>query len=127
MSDNNPKSGTFCWHELVTKDAEACKKFYGALFGWTFTEKEIRNTPHTIFHKDGQDLASMFQILPEWGDLSPHWMTYIAVDDVDAKAREAEELGGSIVVPPTDIPTVGRASVVLDPGGAAVAFIKMNS
>ena len=31
--------GTFCWPELATTDAEAAKKLYGALFGWTFEDQ----------------------------------------------------------------------------------------
>jgi hypothetical protein len=116
----------FCWHELVTRNADKCKEFYSQLFGWTTSEKEIGGAPHTLFHREGDEHASMIQTRPEWGDVAPHWMAYVAVDDVDAAAKQAERLGGTIAVPPSDIPTVGRAVVITDPGGAPLALIKFS-
>lgn len=54
----------------------------------------------------------------------PHWFAYVQVDDVDAKTAEAAALGGKIYVPPMDIPTVGRFSVIADPQGASIALFK---
>ena len=53
-------------------------------------------------------------------------MPYFQVADTDATAKKAKELGGNTIVPPTDIPNVGRFSVVRDPQGAVFAVIKMN-
>jgi hypothetical protein len=53
----------------------------------------------------------------------PHWGTYVTVDDVDTVARRAQELGGKTLVPPTDIPDVGRFAVLQDPQGAALGVI----
>jgi predicted enzyme related to lactoylglutathione lyase len=54
----------------------------------------------------------------------PHWTAYITVTDVDAVAKKAQEMGGTALVPPTDIPTVGRFCVLKDPQGAVLAFIQ---
>jgi hypothetical protein len=54
-----------------------------------------------------------------------HWMVYFAVDDTDATAAKAAELGGQVSVPPTDIPP-GRFAVLNDPQGAVFSVLKMN-
>jgi predicted enzyme related to lactoylglutathione lyase len=60
---------------------------------------------------------------PEW--LPAHWMVYFAVDDVDAVAARAAELGGAVSVPPTDI-VPGRFAVLGDPQGAVFSVIRMD-
>lgn len=54
----------------------------------------------------------------------PHWMAYVAVDDVDATAKKAEKLGASLIVEPQDIPNVGRFAILQDPQGATIAIIR---
>ncbi len=89
---------TFCWNELNAKDAAACKKFCGAVFGWTAEDMPFGPMTYTIFKKDGQQVAGMMQMTAEWGNVKPHWMPYIAVDDCDAAARRitgGENIGGT--------------------------------
>ena len=55
----------------------------------------------------------------------PMWLPYVKVNDCDASAAKAQQLGArAIVVPPTDIPNIGRFCVLLDPFGAAIALMK---
>ena len=56
-------------------------------------------------------------------DTPPLWVPYVAVADCDATAAQVPALGGRLIVPPTDIPQVGRFAVLLDPQQACVAFI----
>lgn len=53
-----------------------------------------------------------------------HWMPYCSVPDVDAAAARVKELGGTVCVPPTDIPNTGRFAVVGDPQGAYFSLYK---
>ena len=57
------------------------------------------------------------------GEVRPQWGVYITVDDVDATARKAEELGGKVLIPPSDIPDVGRFSCLMDPQGVMFSVI----
>jgi uncharacterized protein len=59
-------------------------------------------------------------------DLPPHWMVYFAVANADATATRAVELGGTVQVPPSDVPQ-GRYAVLCDPQGARFSVIKLNS
>jgi uncharacterized protein len=53
----------------------------------------------------------------------PCWNSYVTVDDIDKTAAKAQELGGTIIVPPSDIPDVGRFAVIQDPQGAVISAI----
>jgi len=54
------------------------------------------------------------------------WTPYVCVDDADATVARAKELGAMVVVPPSDIPDVGRFAVIGDPQGAAIAVLRPN-
>lgn len=56
-------------------------------------------------------------------EVPAHWLVYFGTEDTDATVAKASELGGTTLVPPTDIPP-GRFAVLMDPGGAAFAVIK---
>ena len=58
------------------------------------------------------------------GGTSSQWIAYVNVGDVDATAAKAVELGGRVVLPAMDIPTVGRIAVVLDPQEAPIGLFK---
>ena len=123
MADEMPKHGTFCWNELATRDIGAAKKFYTGLLGWTVREMPMQTGVYTVFKAGDKDVGGMYAITPEMGEVPPHWMGYIAVDDVDALAKKTEELGGKVIVPPMDIPEVGRMVVIADPTGAAISLM----
>jgi predicted enzyme related to lactoylglutathione lyase len=121
-----PAHGTICWTELSTRDVEAAKKFYSELLGWTMTKSEAGGDGYTEIHAGGRPLGGMMQMCAEFGDAPSHWMSYVAVADVDASAQRVEELGGKIRVPPTDIPKVGRFCIIDDPTGAAISLITLR-
>lgn len=121
-----PAHGAFCWNELGTTDVEAAKKFYTELFGWKLKEGHVAPMIYHEIMVGDQAVGGMYQMGPEFGGAPSHWVPYVAVDDVDASAKRVEELGGKVCVPPTDIPNVGRFSVVNDPTGATLSLIKLN-
>jgi predicted enzyme related to lactoylglutathione lyase len=121
-----PKSGTFCWNELATRDVEAAKKFYVGLLGWQLEGSTAAGMEYNEIVVAGEHIGGIYQMMPEQGDAPSHWMAYVAVDDVDAKAEKAAELGGKVRVPPTDIPNVGRFCVITDPTGATFSLVKLS-
>ena len=125
------KHGEFCWNDLATTNLETCRKFYGELFGWKFKESDTTGMVYSEISVDGQKyVGGMWQTdqCPEveTSEMPPHWMTYIAVDDVDESAAKVWELGGKVRVPPTDIPNTGRFAVVNDPTGATFSLITLK-
>jgi predicted enzyme related to lactoylglutathione lyase len=121
-----PQNGTFCWNELATKDWGAAKKFYTELLGWQIQESNSAGMAYNEIVVGGKHIGGIYQMMPEQGDAPSQWMSYVAVDDVDAKAKLAAELGGKICVPPTDIPNVGRFCVITDPTGATFSLVKLS-
>ena len=62
-------------------------------------------------------VASINPIPDDQPDTPPHWSVTFGVDDADATAAKAAELGGKVVVPPMDVPW-SRLTVISDPQGA---------
>jgi uncharacterized protein len=116
-----PKPGKFVWNELVTTSVPAAKKFYAGLLGWK-TQPFGKGVDYTLFKKGGDMVGGMMKC-PKPG-LPAHWIPYVFVDDVDATVKKASKLHGKVVVPPYDVPTVGRIAVLVDPQGAALGIIK---
>lgn len=119
--------GALCWNELATRDPQKSSGFYTQLFGWTTQIQPMGETNYTVFINGDNMNAGMIEMTAEWGDIPPHWMVYLTVADCDATAEKVTALGGKVLVPPTDIPNMGRFAVVQDPQGAAFSFIKMDN
>jgi len=121
MPDTNP----FIWQELVTPDQEASGVFFSKLLGWSLKPLDAGEYgTYTLFQKDGQDIAGMMSPTADTSGNGSYWHAYIAVKDVDACAKQATTLGGTLVVPPHDIADVGRVCVVSDPTGALVHLMQ---
>lgn len=125
-----PKSGEFVWTEIASNDADKCKAFYNAIFGWKFQESSASQTGMEYIEfsaGDDSHVGGMYQIDPAWfggNPPPPHFMSYVAVDDVDENARLAAELGATIIRGPMDIPNVGRMCIIQDPTGAMIATFR---
>lgn len=122
-----PANGAFCWNELATTDLEAAQNFYKELLGWQI--KESNATGAMVYNEivvGDEHVGGIYKMGPDCGGAPSHWMAYVAVEDVDAKARQVWELGGKVCVPPTDIPNVGRFCVVNDPTGATISLIALK-
>ena len=107
--------------ELATTDQGAAKKFYTDLFGWTVDDAPMGpDEYYSMFKLDGKDAAAGYTLRKDQQaqGVPPHWMLYIATDNVDDSSRRATELGGTVLAQPFDVMDVGRMAVVQDPTGA---------
>ncbi len=119
--------GTMCWNELMTRDPGKAGAFYSAVFGWTRQVMPMGPPvgDYVIFQHGGGMAAGMMDMSgPMFAEVPPHWLVYFAVEDCDGMAAKAAELGAAICAPPTDIPGVGRFSVIRDPQGAVFAILR---
>ena len=113
--------GTFCWPELCTTDQDGAKKFYTALFGWTFTDSDIGGgESYTMLKLKGKDAGALYRLGKEQlgRGVPPHWTSYVAVENADAATAKVKQLGGSVMKDPFDVFDHGRMAVVQDPTGA---------
>ncbi len=118
--------GALSWVELNTRDVEAARPFYPAVFGWTVEAHEGEMTYYE-FHLGPEPVGGMLSMPPPVpAEVPSHWLPYVGTDDVDASARRVTELGGTVAVGPMDFPG-GRFAVVLDPQGAAFGLMKLTA
>jgi predicted enzyme related to lactoylglutathione lyase len=121
------ETGTFGWDELWTTDRKKATEFYKGLFGWGAKEGDMGGMGvYTEWQNGGQSIGGMLEIAPEMGPVPPNWLPYFMVEDCNATTDKAAASGGKVSVPPTDIPNVGRFSVIQDPQGAMFAIIKLT-
>ncbi|MEA2570522.1 MAG: uncharacterized protein QOI24_2523 [Acidobacteriota bacterium] len=118
------ETSSLVWNELATSDEQAATTFYTSLFGWKTKVDAGNPMRYTEFSVADRAIGGMYKLKPEMKGIPPHWIPYIAVDDCDATIAKTKELGGSVMMPPMDIPGVGRFAVINDPQGAAISIIK---
>ncbi len=118
--------GSFVWYEMLATDTKAAADFYTQLIGWSTQEWNDAGMPYTMWIAGEKPFAGLME-LPEEARAAgapPHWMGYVAVDDVDQTTARAVELGATVLVPAQDIPKVGRFSILADPQGAVISPFK---
>ena len=117
--------GKFYWNELMTRDLERAKKFYADTLGWTFDPMSAGGGPtYWIIKAGGEMVGGLFDISGHDFDQVPEsWMSYIAVDDVDALVAKAVKAGAQVMKPAFDIPGVGRIAILKEPGGAGIGWM----
>ena len=128
MDEQFNKHGVFSWFELMTTNPDAAKDFYTKLFGWT--TEEMNTMPgmiYTVVKVDGKGIGGIMTMPQQAQGMPPNLGSYVTVDDVDATARTAQQLGGKVLMGPHDIPTVGRFCVIQDPQGAVISAITYKS
>ncbi|MEZ5990416.1 MAG: VOC family protein [Planctomycetota bacterium] len=120
--------GHFVWHDCMSKDPARSKAFYSELFGWRTQAWNMGEMVYEML-KATDDEADLFGGLNKVPDenMPSHWISYLSVEDIDAATARAEDLGATVLHPPTEIPTVGRFSIIQDPAGAAVALYRSDN
>ncbi|MEV8514369.1 VOC family protein [Dactylosporangium sp. NPDC051484] len=103
---------TPCWSVLTSGDTAAAAAFYCGLFGWTTTEADDGTTLFLL-----RDLAVAGLVPSPTGQSA--WLTYISTENVDATADLVVEAGGTVLQPPAEAGTRGRAALFADSAGAA--------
>src|SRR5580704_14594961 len=94
--------GTFYWNELMTRDVEGAKKFYADTIGWSYDGMPMPGAGGTYWlaTMDGEPVGGLFDISgPDFQGVPESWMSYIAVDDVDARVAKAVKAGAMLMQP----------------------------
>jgi uncharacterized protein len=112
--------GTFSWIDLGTPDVAGARAFYGELLGWTFEDTPAGDgSAYTLCRLDGKLVTGIHEH-PEAEGAA--WSSYLKVDDADAAATRARELGAEVLLEPFEIPGTARMALIRDPVGAVVSL-----
>ncbi|MEV6594438.1 VOC family protein [Streptomyces acidicola] len=121
--------GSLCWVELYTPDLPAAAGFYNAVLGWETSAVAFPGGMYTTVHPAGTEMDAMFGGIVPLEDAPARteaaaWLPYFEVPDTDATVARAQELGGTVRLPATDLQGVGRIAEFADPYGARFAVIR---
>jgi hypothetical protein len=106
--------------ELHTGDLARAKAFYSQLFGWELQDLPMPGGSYTMINV-GEGTGGGMMSDP---DVPPHWLAYVAVDDIAAATEKAKSLGATILQDVMEIAEYGWMSVITDPTGATFALWK---
>ncbi len=116
------RSGTFCWADLPTTDLDHAIAFYSELFNWRAVETgSAEEGRYVLFQRDGKTVAGAYPMPAEMAQsgAAPRWDSYLATKAIDELCARAQELGATVVRPPSDLPGVARMAQLRDPEGAS--------
>lgn len=127
LSDE-PLTGKFVWHDLVTTDLEADKRFYTGLFGWTYEQRRGPNgNPYTLAKSGDRFVAGMVvEPQPKDGGVISRWLGYLSVPDLGLAVKQNGAAGGSAVVERLDISDYVSVAAIIDPQGAVLGLAQSN-
>jgi predicted enzyme related to lactoylglutathione lyase len=112
--------GALSWNELGSPDMDGSTRFYGDLLGWTTTPMDGADPPYLVIQTaDGHSNGGIRPPMPPGAP--PFWLVYFATADIDGSVVKAGELGGNVLVPPTDI-GIAKIAVLQDPQSAVFAL-----
>jgi predicted enzyme related to lactoylglutathione lyase len=112
--------GALSLNQLNTSDPEAAGRFYAELFGWRIERAPVEGMDYWGAYAGETLNAGMMPLPPDLGAPS-HWLVYFGSEDTEADARRIGELGGTVLIPSTEVPG-GTFVVAQDPQGAAFAL-----
>jgi predicted enzyme related to lactoylglutathione lyase len=122
---NEPNS--LCWNEVLTRDAEAGKAFYPAVFGWTAGRPQFEGAPesYVVWELDGSPVGGMMTLNDDFfgPDVPSYWGVCFAVADCGVTVDAARELGATVTFGPMDMP-IGRFANIIDPQGASFSIMQ---
>lgn len=116
--------GRFVWHDLLTDDLSAAKRFYGSLFGWQFTDFASPDFGYAIAWNHGRPISGFVEKDGKPPRPANQWLSLLSVEDVDRAVQQAERFGGSVPLKPANAPERGRFAVIRDSGGAPLTVIR---
>lgn len=117
-------AGTLCWADLSTPDAKRAADFYSGLFGWQIMAGENDKSGYLHIKNGEHFIGGIPPAAHRQPGVPPHWLAYFWVDDVDASAAKAKQLGANLYLAPMTVEGVGRMAVIADPQGAVFAIFK---
>ena len=123
MSEQKPP-GSIVWTDLTVKDADSVRDFYQDVVGWKASPLSMGDYDDFNMLAPGSDspVAGICHARGANASLPAQWLVYVQVENVEASARRAQELGGSVVDGPRGMGSF-QFCVIRDPAGAVLALV----
>jgi len=110
------------WFEVVGKNGPALQRFYGKLFNWRISDAGD-GSGYGLVQGAEKGIGGGVGKSPDGGP--GHVTFYVEVDDPAAYLKRAEQLGGTVVLPPTEIPQFHLTfAMFTDPEGHLIGLSK---
>ncbi|WP_308364948.1 MULTISPECIES: VOC family protein [unclassified Microbulbifer] len=122
FSTDTSAIGHCAWNQLMTTDQRAAPAFYGNQFGWRKSgEMDMGEMGSYEFLNHRADIGAVMTCPP---DVRPNWLYFFRVTDIDTAATTITRLGGTLTMPPGQIPESDEYYLIaVDPEGAAFGLI----
>lgn len=120
----NIETGRFVWHDLMTRDVAAARRFYGELLGWRFEDVKRGDRPYVLVRSGADPLAGIVDI-NHYPNAGAQWISFMAVEDVDKALGVVKSAGGTVLVDALDLKPVARVAVIADPQGAPLGLARL--
>ena len=120
MSTLATTAGKFVWHEHVSDDPKQAEDFYTQLFGWGTAVFKSGEADYTMISARGQNHGGFATALE--GAPPPHWLSHVAVENLEQTIAKAKSAGGSLAAGPFEMSEVGGFAIIADPQGAYVSL-----
>lgn len=117
--------GQFVWHELITDDVVASRRFYGELLGWEFEQTSRQGKPYSLALVDGRHVGGIVSVDRKPSDEPiAQWVSYMLVTDIERATGAIERGGGRVLVGPIGLGTDSHAALVVDSQGAPLGLLQ---
>ncbi|QLL06682.1 VOC family protein [Mycobacterium vicinigordonae] len=113
--------GAPCWIDLTTSDVDRAQDFYGTVFGWTFESAGPDYGGYVSAARDGHRVAGLMATNPEW-ESPDSWTTYFHTADINATVSAVPAAGGTVCLPPMEVPAKGFMATATDASGASLGL-----
>ncbi len=125
LSDTTLAAEERLWHDLITPDIDASKSFYGNLFGWTFTDTNMKGMRYATIYNDGKVIGGMIEVKAA---KSATWISALPLDNANLNARIKSVVasGAKAMLPPLKLPGRGKQVVFQGPLGEEFSLISKN-
>lgn len=121
-----PLYGKVVWHDLMTEDLDAARRFYGGVFGWTFDNYSAREGRgrYAIARLGNVYVAGLVPVASRAdGKKISRWLPYVSVENVDRAVARATDAGGQVAADAQEV-GFGRVAAIIDPEGAVIGLAR---
>ncbi|GAB4331398.1 MAG: VOC family protein [Calditrichia bacterium] len=121
---SSTNNGDILWTDLTVENAEELVRFYKEVIGWETGTVSMGDYNDYTMHRssDGKPVAGICHKRGINSEIPPVWMVYITVENVDSAAEKVTQLGGEVLLPPTNMGENAKFCVIKDPAGAICAL-----